>query len=137
MRIVRMKQSVVVILMTVAHSLFVSTSVAQPATMEALSTSLEEMIERVSPAVVKIFVSGYQPGRGIVAAQGELMARQRSTGSGVILDPNGYIVTNAHVISGARRVQVLLSSVRGSSADNSILRDGGRFFGAQVIGFDL
>jgi len=137
MQIVRMKQSLIVFFVAVVQSLMVSSVLAQPATMETISRSLEEMIERVSPGVVKIFVSGYQPGRGIVAAQGQLFARQRSTGSGVIVDPNGYIVTNAHVISGARRVQVLLTSGPPSGDDKSILRDGGRFYGAQVVGFDL
>ena len=137
MQIVRMKQSLVVFLVAVVQSLMVSAVLAQPATMETISRSLEEMIERVSPGVVKIFVSGYQPGRGIVAAQGQLFARQRSTGSGVIVDPSGYIVTNAHVVSGARRVQVLLTSGSSEGADQSILRDGGRFYGAQVVGFDL
>ena len=34
--------------------------------------------------------------------------RQRSIGSGAIIDADGYIVTNAHVIAGAQRVQVVL-----------------------------
>ncbi len=137
MKIVRTRQILAILLVAVAQSLFAPSLMAQPATMEALSRSLEEMIERVSPGVVKIFVSGYQPGRGIVAVRGQLFARQRSTGSGIIVDPNGYIVTNAHVISGARRVQVLLTSGTPSGEGKSILRDGGRLYGAQVVGFDL
>jgi serine protease Do len=34
--------------------------------------------------------------------------RQRSLGSGVIMDPKGYIVTNAHVVERADRIQVRL-----------------------------
>ena len=34
--------------------------------------------------------------------------RQQSTGSGFVIDPDGYILTNAHVVNGARRVQVVL-----------------------------
>ena len=35
-------------------------------------------------------------------------ARQRSLGSGVIVDPKGYIVTNAHVVEKADRIRVSL-----------------------------
>ncbi len=45
-----------------------------------------------------------------------------STGTGVVLSENGYIVTNAHVISGARSIQVLLTD--------------GRELGAGVVGQD-
>src|SRR5690606_15622399 len=31
---------------------------------------------------------------------------QRGSGSGVVFDPNGYIVTNYHVISGAQKLSV-------------------------------
>ena len=34
--------------------------------------------------------------------------RQRSLGSGVIVDPKGYIITNAHVVEGADRIRVRL-----------------------------
>jgi len=70
-----------------------------------LSTSFETLSERIGPAVVQVFVTGYRPATG---AQSSLLSKQRSGGSGVILDPDGYIVTNAHVVEGASRVQVLL-----------------------------
>ncbi len=36
--------------------------------------------------------------------------RQRSLGSGVIVDPNGYIITNNHVVKGADEIKVFLSN---------------------------
>lgn len=38
--------------------------------------------------------------------------RQKSLGSGVIVDPTGYIITNNHVVEGADRIHVLLSDQR-------------------------
>ena len=48
--------------------------------------------------------------------------RENSLGSGVIVDSNGYILTNNHVISGASEIQV-------------VLRDG-RQFPARIVGSD-
>ena len=39
-----------------------------------------------------------------------------STGTGVVLSQNGYIVTNAHVVAGAQAIQVLLTDGRTYSA---------------------
>jgi serine protease Do len=41
---------------------------------------------------------------------------EQSAGSGVILDPNGYIVTNNHVVEGATQITVTLSDRREFSA---------------------
>ena len=51
--------------------------------------------------------------------------RQRSLGSGVIVDPKGYIVTNAHVVEKADRIRVNLAR-----------DDPGKTYDAKVIGTD-
>jgi serine protease Do len=38
------------------------------------------------------------------------LGNQQQTGSGVILSPDGYIVTNAHVVEGGRRFTVALAT---------------------------
>lgn len=42
---------------------------------------------------------------------------QRTLGSGVIVDTNGFILTNNHVINGADKIQVLLNDGRYTSAE--------------------
>jgi serine protease Do len=68
----------------------------------------------VSPSVVKVLVTGYGP----ISEEGHqntgLIGRQHAIGSGVIVDPSGYIVTNAHVVEGALDVRVALAPAAGS-----------------------
>ena len=73
-----------------------------------LSQSLESVVSKVAPAVVQIQATAYGPVPGGPNAAGALLGTQRSTGSGVILSADGYIVTNAHVVEGGRRFVVVL-----------------------------
>lgn len=67
---------------------------------------------RVAPAVVKIQVSRLSVGWfGPQSEQG--------TGSGVIVDRNGYVLTNYHVVQGARRVRVTLAG--GTTVDGEVV----------------
>lgn len=79
-----------------------STALAQ------LNSELESLAVRVSPAVVQILVTGYGPVSQESRSETALIVRQHAVGSGVIVDPNGYIITNAHVVEGAQRIQVAL-----------------------------
>ncbi len=81
--------------------------------LDAYSTLVNFAAERVGPAVVKIETQGARS-RGSTSSAGQ--------GSGVIFRRNGQILTNAHVIEGARTVRVILSD--------------GRQFEAGVMGAD-
>ena len=78
--------------------------------LRQMDQALGDVAERVLPAVVQICVSGFGPSHEQHDSQ-SVIARQRGIGSGVIVDPNGYIITNAHVVTGAQRIQVVMRSV--------------------------
>jgi serine protease Do len=106
-----------------------------PDPLHQLSSSFESLANRVSPAVVEVFVSGYgaaDPENHDPAAP---VGRQSSLGSGVIVDPDGYIVTNFHVIEGAQRVNVLITPSIGSQPQaRAVLRARGRMLPAKIVG---
>ncbi|MGE5628188.1 MAG: S1C family serine protease [Solirubrobacterales bacterium] len=86
-----------------------STGVSQTATTSGTSSqnnqstsknAITKVAATVGPAVVGI-ESTYANSR---------LSSDESTGSGIIIDSNGYIVTNNHVISGATKITVKLSS---------------------------
>jgi serine protease Do len=78
------------------------------ADLGGLSHSLEAVVAKVAPAVVQIQVAAYGPVNSGMTGAAALLGIQRSTGSGVIVSPDGFIVTNAHVIEGGRRFTVVL-----------------------------
>jgi len=102
-------------------------------TLAKLSAEFERLSKSVSPAIVQILATGYVPGVNQINA----LTKQRSTGSGVVLDANGFIVTNAHVVEGARRVQVALNANEiQNGRKGSILKPRGEIVGAQIVGID-
>lgn len=106
------------------------------ARLAELSDSFEALSEKVSPAVVQIVATGFAP-LSSGAAGAALYTRQQVGGSGVIVDPDGYIVTNAHVVDGAARIRVRLAvPYTEDSPGVSILQPGARVVGAQVVGVD-
>ena len=68
---------------------------AQTDTGEGLS--LQEIYEKNIPSVVSVTAEGIH---------------ETSTGTGVVLSENGYLVTNYHVVSGARQLRITLTDQR-------------------------
>ncbi len=99
------------------------------------SEALEELTRRVAPSVVKVLVTGY----GLVSDESRqsagLVGRQRAIGSGVIVDPVGYIITNAHVVEGAQQVRVELARTP-DYGEGAPPPAGARVFKAKIVGVD-
>ena len=104
---------------------FISPSRANGSVPEAFTRGFSEIVERVQPAVVNVAVSGREdpgarrlppgpfggpPGGGPPPMPGPPGRPPgppgMSAGSGVIISPEGYIVTNNHVVEDASKITV-------------------------------
>ncbi len=112
----RSLRSVAVSMLLLAPALD-SSAAAQSAAIRR--TPVVEVVERVSPAVVNIsaesIVRRADPFFG--GFFGSRPRRTQSLGSGLIVDPGGVVVTNAHVIEGASRIVVTMRDGRELEAD--------------------
>jgi serine protease Do len=98
--------------------------------LQQLNGSVASMVGTVSKSVVQVIVTSYGPVDQSSRTETDLViGRQRSMGSGVVIDAGGYIMTNAHVVTNARRVQVVLP---GSTSGKNGAR--GRTVDATIVG---
>jgi serine protease Do len=112
-----------------------SHSLDNPDILRQMNRALEELAARVSPAVVQIQTTGYGPLNEGDNARGQtaLIVRQHAVGSGVIVDSDGYIITNAHVVEGAHRIRVALP-MSSSGSPTNIPAGRRQLFDAKVLG---
>jgi serine protease Do len=82
--------------------------------LKNLSNTLHELTERVGAAVVQINCTGLSLTNNEENGSAAMVTRQSSTGSGVLLSPDGYIMTNAHVVANARHIRVRLNGLKGT-----------------------
>ena len=110
---------------------------ARPAdALHQLNDYIEALVQRVSPSVVQISVTGYgsaeDTDRGQTSA---FIGLRRALGSGVIVDPEGYIVTNAHVVNGAEKIDVLVPPKLSSGSTLTADEDAqGKSYAARIVG---
>ena len=75
---------------------------------DAYSLAVTKAVETVSPAVVNI---------NIFTAGKDKQNQRRGSGSGFIFTPDGFILTNSHVVNKAKQIEVVLSDGRKFNAD--------------------
>src|SRR5262249_41145960 len=134
----RLKGALFAAFMGLAFAVPVATAQTPPRLVSPAAADLSGLIEAATraagPSVVEIFTTSYIGGEGVVPSSADLVARQRASGSGVIVDPDGYIVTNAHVVRGAQRIRVEIPI---PAAGQSILATSSRTASGEIIGIDL
>ncbi len=81
--------------------------------LDAYSRAVVSVVEKVGPTVVSI---------GVKKRTRSPRFGQEGAGSGVIIAPDGFVLTNSHVVEGAEEVEVSLTD--------------GRIFSAHVVGSD-
>jgi serine protease Do len=101
-----------------------------------MSASFESLARHVSPAVVEILVTGFGTDEEDEDDKGpSSVGRERSLGSGVIIDPDGYIITNNHVVKAADRVRVVLTPPSDDeSQPAAVVKTKRRILNARIVG---
>lgn len=75
--------------------------------LDAYSHAVMRAVETVAPAVVHV---------GVIRGRGKRGSVARGSGSGFLITPDGYLVTNSHVASGADALEVTLPDGRSVTA---------------------
>ena len=103
-----------------------------PGTREEIQLSFAPLVNRTGPAVVNIFARTQRMERvksplfadpffeqffGKLFERRPQMRNHQSLGSGVVIKPNGIVVTNNHVIAGATEVKIVFSDRREFDAE--------------------
>jgi serine protease Do len=83
--------------------------------LRAYSATLESLSKEVSRSVVQVNTTGYSLEEDAERRRMGTLSSEQGTGSGVILTGDGYIITNAHVVEGARHIRIHLSGLDGDS----------------------
>lgn len=133
---IRFLQVLAVVLVLVGVNAVAQDSDVVPQSQQAINYSFAPIVKKVSPAVVNIYtkrtvtrqVSPFMADPMFQRFFGQMgmggLSRQQvesSLGSGVIIEGDGLIITNAHVVKGAEEIVVALSDRREFDAKLALL----------------
>jgi serine protease Do len=90
--------------------------------LHVFSQSVQELSSQVTKSVVQVLTIGYglstdhnsdsDSDSDKTDTSSAYLTPQRGVGAGVILTSDGYVVTNAHVVEGARKIRVRLQGMK-------------------------
>jgi S1-C subfamily serine protease len=93
--------------------------------LDAYSSAVSRAAERVSPAVVHIQVEGPPRPEAPSGRRGRRRPNSAEpsvgTGSGFLFTPDGFVLTNSHVVHGGSRIQV--TRIDGSRSEGTLVGD--------------
>jgi len=98
--------------------------------------AVRKLVSQVTPSVVQVVATGYGPVESSNGNSSALVGMQEKIGSGVVIDSEGYIVTNAHVTSGAQHVRVSVPIVAANESTDEPVVSRSRVVDARVVGSD-
>jgi len=127
----RVRQSFIVTIISVHFIMAVAAaelSAQRYGSLRAYSASLEALSQEVSQTVVQVNTTGYSLEEDAERRRVGTLSSEHGSGSGVILSGDGYIMTNSHVVEGARRIRIHLSGLDGNSPRT--------MYDAKLIGMD-
>jgi len=118
-----------------AHAQPVPRQAPPPDPLVRMNESVDALTRKVWASVVQILVTSYGPrDEGPQGNANVVIGQQQSTGSGFVIDADGYIMTNAHVVNGARRVQIVLPADKADGSLATALSGKTRVVAATIVG---
>jgi serine protease Do len=113
-----------------------ATAAAQPAPPTPENEPIVQVVKTVRPAVVNIYTEAVENRRvvdpmdaffeqfyGFSRGGRIVQVPLRSLGSGLLIDPKGYIITNQHVVARAKEAKIKVTLADGSDYEARLLRE--------------
>lgn len=101
--------------------------------LEEFSATIQRLIADVNTAVVEVVAEGFGEPEAAAGGRTNAVSRQTREGTGVMVSADGDLVTNAHVVTSARSIQVRIGDQPGGSQRS---RGRSRMVPAQITGID-
>ena len=106
---------------------------AQPprSPIDDFSEAIEKLIRQVNPAVLEIVTESYGGSESESGGNTSVVTRRQALGTGVFVSADGDMLTNAHVVAGAKKVRVRM---RGSARAGGKLVEDAEFYRVTAAG---
>ena len=84
--------------------------------LDEFSQTVQRLIRDVSPAVVDVVVQSFGGLENESNGRANTVSHQTREATGVLISADGYLVTNAHVVLTAQRIQIRFGDTPGRPA---------------------